>query len=174
MMIQKKCCFNKQIADRLATIFGALYSEEHKAEWDKNEMAGWNQFRKSKVKWNWKGTSVWTVSNGSVTCHYEAEIVLKPMKQIKPDKEIAKILQENVFLIREVIAEHYKKSLCRHLDYEFEDYITCDDYYEPVVEDFEIEYHIKEWCKKNGFEMISCEGEGEDGGYEPKVWNGGW
>ena len=46
-------------------------------------------------------------------------------------------------------------------------YCTCDDYYQPVVEDFEIEYYLKEWCKKNGFKIISCKGEGDDSGFEP-------
>ena len=53
-----------------------------------------------------------------------------------------------------------------------EEYCTDDDYYPPVVEDFEIEYHVQEWCKKNGFEFISCDGDGEEGEYEPKFRKG--
>lgn len=59
-------------------------------------------------------------------------------------------------------------------DYEFEDYITCDDYYEPVVEDFETEYYVTSWCKKNGFRMLSFEGNGHDDGYEPALRSGRW
>ena len=43
----------------------------------------------------------------------------------------------------------------------------ADDYYQPVVEDFELDYYLKKWCKKNGFKVISCEGDGDDSGFEP-------
>lgn len=58
--------------------------------------------------------------------------------------------------------------LAAFLDDEFEEYCTEDDYYQPVVEDFQIDYYVAEWCKIKGFEMVSCDGEGDDGGYEPK------
>ncbi len=30
-----------------------------------------------------------------------------------------------------------------------------------------LHYYLKEWCKKNGFKVISCEGDGDDSGFEP-------
>ena len=44
--------------------------------------------------------------------------------------------------------------------------------YQPVVEDFELEYDVKVWAKKNGFNVISCNGDGRDDGYEPKFRRG--
>ena len=67
----------------------------------------------------------------------------------------------------DAIQKIYVKSLKGYLDREFEEYCTCDDYYQPVVEDFELDYHLKDWCKKNGFKIISCEGDGDDSGFEP-------
>lgn len=68
----------------------------------------------------------------------------------------------------------FTKRLQEYLDYEFEEYCTEDDYYQPVVEDFgsNLEYDLKQWSKKNGFEYVSCEGDGDDGGYEPKFRKG--
>jgi hypothetical protein len=77
-------------------------------------------------------------------------------------------------VLEEEISKHYWKELKNYLDLEFQDYITCDDCYEPVVEDFEIEDCIEEWCKKNEFRLESCEGEGRDSGYEPTFRNGRW
>ena len=37
-----------------------------------------------------------------------------------------------------------------------------------AVEDFELTYDVEHWCIENGFEVISYEGDGSDGGYEPK------
>lgn len=50
----------------------------------------------------------------------------------------------------------------------FEEYCSCDDYYEPVVEDFELEDYVKKWADKNRFIVVSCKGDGRDNGYEPK------
>lgn len=60
------------------------------------------------------------------------------------------------------------------MDYEFEEYCTEHDYYQPVVEGFggDLEYCLEEWCKENGFELVSCEGDGDDVGYEPKFRKG--
>ena len=49
---------------------------------------------------------------------------------------------------------------------------TAEDYYQPVVEDYHIEDDVTEWSRKNGFEVISVEGSGYDGGYEPKFRRG--
>ena len=75
-------------------------------------------------------------------------------------------------MTKESIREFYEKKLKEYLDSEFEEYCTCDDYYEPVVEDYHLTYDVEHWCKEHGFEVVSCEGEGRDGGYEPKFRRG--
>ena len=66
----------------------------------------------------------------------------------------------------EQIGLYFEKQLKEVLDREFLEYVTEDDYYEPVVEDFEAEYYAKEWGKKNGFELISFDGNGDTGEYD--------
>ena len=113
------------------------------------------------------------MSGGSVDCYYNAEIILKPTEAVAADKELSQMLKKNPFVTKEAISEHFEKKICKYLDDEFEEYCTCDDYYQPVVEDFELEYRIKnEWCKKNGFDFVSCEGDGYDDGYEPNFRRG--
>ena len=73
---------------------------------------------------------------------------------------------------KDEIHKVFEKKLRVYLDCEFEEYCTEDDYYQPVVEDFEIEYRVTEWSKENGFEVIACDGDGGDGGYEPKFRKG--
>ena len=67
----------------------------------------------------------------------------------------------------EAIRDFYERKIKEHLDYEFKEYCMEDDYYQPVVEDFDCEYYLEKWCKEQGFRLISCNGEGSDGGYEP-------
>lgn len=165
--IQTACYFNKKMADRLAEIMLYLHSVENEKDWKEKDMAGLEEFRKEKLEVKWEGFATWSVSGGGVDGYYNADIVLAPAKNLVIDKDLEKQLSKNRFMKTEAISDHYGKELIKYLDGEFEEYCTCDDYYQPVVEDFELEYYLKEWCKKNGFKIISCEGEGDDSGFEP-------
>lgn len=131
-------------------------------------------FLQEEFTYTWKGFSVWDAGSGTVDCHYEAEIILNPTEAISEDKELSKRLKKNPFMTREAIYDLFAKRLKDHLDYEFEDYCTCDDYYPPVVEDFgpNMEYELPKWCKENGFELVSFDGDGDDDGFEPKFRKG--
>jgi hypothetical protein len=153
-------------------IFSSLYSQENEEEWKNRDGKGLSEFLRETFICKWKGFTVWQVSNGSVDCHYQAEITLTPTKTVSIDAKLKHSLKKNPFMTKAAIQEHFEKQLCEYLDWEFEEYCTCDDYYEPVVEDFEIESCIAEWCKKNGFKLVSCEGEGHDDGYEPSFRRG--
>ena len=166
-VIQRECSFNKKMADQLSEILINLHSRENENEWKDKDMAGLEAFRKEKLEIRWEGFATWSVSGGGVDCHYNADIVLAPAKNLVIDEELEKRLIKNRFMKPEEISSHYEKELRKHLDREFEEYCTCDDYYQPVVEDFELDYYLKEWCEKNGFKIISCEGEGDDSGFEP-------
>ena len=130
-------------------------------------MAGLEQFRIEKLAVEWEGFATWKVSGGGVDCFYNAGIVLKPTKKLVINDELSKELKKNSFMKSDAIRKIYVKNLKAFLDHEFEEYCTCDDYYQPVVEDFELESYVNDWCKNNGFKIISCEGEGDDSGFEP-------
>ena len=74
------------------------------------------------------------------------------------------LIMKDPLMKKEKITEYFEKQLRKTLDDEFEEYCTEEDYYQPVVEDFEIEYHVKDWCRENGFTFRSCEGGGDDDG----------
>ena len=165
--IQKKCCFNKKMAEKLSTIFLSLYSIANKEEWKNRKLEGLSQFLKMNFSCIWDGLSIWQTEGGSVDCHYEAEMILRP---IDPDcirKKLSDLLNKNPFMTREAITDFYENDIRNWLDEEFERYCSCEDYYQPVVEDFEFDYYLAEWCRKNGFEIVSYEGDGHDDGYEP-------
>lgn len=167
-IIQKECCFNKRMSDRLAEIFLHLYSDENKDEWKQKDMAGLDAFMEEAFTYTWKGFSVWDTRDGTVACYYKAEIVLSPTDEAAKDAELARLLKKNPFMTKESIHDYFEKKIRKYLDDEFEYYCTCDDYYQPVVEDFEVEYCVTEWSEENGFEVLLCDGNGGDDGYEPK------
>ena len=172
--IRSDCGLNKRKADQVAGILHALYSDDHKKEWENKDLEGLKEFLAEEFRCTWKGYAVWDAGNGTVDCHYEAEIVLEPTETISADKELAQKLKKNPFMTKIEIHDIFEKRLKKYLDDEFEEYCTCDDYYQPVVEDFDgnLEYDLPEWCKKNGFEFVSCDGDGDDDGYEPKFRRG--
>ena len=66
------------------------------------------------------------------------------------------------------VIEALQNSICAKLDDEFEDCCSEDDYYPPVVQDFEAEEYAREWAEERGLKLVSFTGSGSDGGYEPK------
>lgn len=159
--IRRECSINKRMADRLAIILYTLYSQDNKREWRCKEKAGLTQFLNEDFLYDWKGFAVWDAGNGTVDCRYEARIILRPTKAVSEDKELSKLLAKNPFTTKEAIYDLFTKRLREYLDYDFEDYCTEDDYYQPVVEDFgsSLEYALKSWSEENGFEYVSCEGD---------------
>lgn len=169
-LIQKECSLNEKMSDRLAAIFLSLYSKKNEKEWEDKKFEGLTQFLKENFKCTWDGFSIWDAGNGTIDCYYKAEIILLPTERIATDKELAALLEKNPFLAKETIHEFFTKRLRKYLDDQFEGYCTAEDYYQPVVEDFGINmnYDLPEWCNQNGFEFVSCDGDGGDDGYEPK------
>ncbi len=171
--IQRECSLNKRMADRLALIMSSLYSDDHRREWKSKNMEGLKQFLSEEFICVWNGFAVWDAGNGTVDCHYEANIVLMPTEAISEDKELAGQLKKNPYMTKEAIHDVFAKRLKAYLDHEFDYYCTCEDYYEPVVEDFgeNLKYDLSQWSEENGFIYISFEGDGDDDGYEPKYRN---
>lgn len=170
--IRQEYGLNKGMSDRLASIFRSLYSEDHIQEWKNREQKGLTQFLSEEFTCTWEGFAVWNEGNGSVDCHYKAEIVLEPTDKVADNKGLVQMLKKNPFTTKDVISKYFTESLCKYLDSEFEKDCISDDYYQPVVEDFEAEYCVKEWSRKNGFDFISCDGDGYDDGYEPNFRRG--
>ena len=170
--VQKECGFNKRVSDRLAEIFHCLYSGANRQKWAEKYGEGLRAFLDEEFTYTWKGSAVWDDGDGTVDCIYEANIVLRPTEEATKDDELTRRLKKNPFMEKEEIHKLFGEKLQKYLDYEFEEYCTEDDYYQPVIEDFELEYRVTEWSKKNGFEVISCDGDGGDAGYEPKFRRG--
>ena len=166
--IQRKCKFNKSRSEQIATGFIELFSKKNTDRWKGMELSGLDEYLGGTHKALWNGFAVWECDTGTVDCIYNAEIVVQPTEAIRKEEELLKRLKKNPFLQMNIIDEFFSQSLTDYLDRKFEDYCTCDDYYQPVVEDFEIDYYAKEWCAKHGFILLSCIGTGYDKGYEPK------
>ena len=166
--IQRECFFRKNISDRIAEVYISLYSKENAGSWNSRQLAGLKSFMEQEWEIEWDGNAKWDGGQGYVECDYHATINIAPIEGKINDSTLDRMLRKNPFLSDEFIAEYFQDSLFAYLDSEFEEYCTCDDYYPPVGEDFEAESYAEDWCKDHGFELISFDGEGSTGDYEPK------
>lgn len=115
----------------------------------------------------WNGEAVWDAGSGTVDCDYKANVEFKVTEDIF-GPEVKKLLIEKKNVSTEELYLALEKSLRDMLDSEFEDYCSDDDYYPPVVEDFEAEEYIRDWAKERGLEIKHFEGNGVDYGFDPK------
>lgn len=171
-VIQEECLLNEEVSRYLSIMYKALFSEENEKHWSEKELSGLHKFMENDCRLHWSGETTWEPGGGFVVCHYEADIVLQPLATCADDRAMKAMLADNPFTEASAIERYFADALKAQLDYKFEEYCTEDDYYQPVVEDFEIDYYVNEWCKLYGFEIVSCEGSGEDEGYETgkKFW----
>ena len=166
-IIQKECFFKKVAADRMAEIYLSLYSKENGDVWREKRLSGLRSFMEQEWEIEWDGEVQWDAGQVYMDCDYHATIVIAPTEEMN-DPMLDQMLKKNPFLDCEQIAGYFRDMLLACLDSEFEDYCTCDDYYPPVVEDFDAEYYVKNWCSEHGFELVSFDGAGDTGDYKPK------
>jgi hypothetical protein len=70
------------------------------------------------------------------------------------EAELSKDLQNSCFL-RKKAAE------------DFHDYVTGDDYYPPVMEDYDAEYALSKCCKELGLKLVHVSSSGDMSDFEP-------
>ena len=125
-------------------------------------------------KWtyNWNGNAIWDYGTVTVDCHFQASMTFGKGDSVVRGPEVQKLEMEKPGFSEEDVIIALQDSLRDMLDQEFDDYCTEDDYYQPVVEDFEAEEYAREWAEERNIELTSFEGIGFDGGFEPK--HRGW
>ena len=102
-------------------------------------------------------------------CFCSATATIKIVDPQKVGNELKKKLEKNPFMTSDEIFGHYQSILYDLLDSEFEEYCTADDYYPPVVEDFDVNYNhiIEGFCSKYGMELIASEYSGNSSDFDP-------
>lgn len=173
--IQTRCAFKKAYAGELANILKEAYSADNldrlkaakgTACEDLCDSAGWSYV--------WDGEAEWTCSNGSVECYAHGEAEIRVADREKLHSLLQKALPNPDYCSKEEIQEAIAKQLSADLDREFGEFCEDDDYYEPVVEDYDFEYDLKEYCRKYGLQARDFSYKGKDGGFEAYFRGGRW
>ncbi len=125
-------------------------------------------FCKKEWSFPWEGFETWYSGNVHVDCSCTAETIIQVINKSKVYEDTEVFLREHSFATANQIYGEYLNKLCEILDDDFHEYAQCDDYYPPVGEDYAINYSdiVERFCNEHGFEIISCQCDGETSDYE--------
>lgn len=163
--IQNTCDLNSKISDEVAYIFSKLFSKENKEEFINFKENRLNSFLENGLSILWNGYSIWNYSTGHINCYCVADMVLSPTNKVIENEKFKDFLDNNPYASLKDIYEFFKNMICEYLDYLFDDFCNADKYYEPVIEDFDLDNYLIEFCDINGFEIISCDYDAYTSGY---------
>lgn len=168
-LFQEGCCLKKSAADQVSQMWAALFGKSNVEEWERNRGQGLRDFCGKTWEYFWEGEAVWRSGGGHIDCWCSGTAVIKVSDEAKVKEETAALLKENPFTSEEKIYDHYKNILGQILDEKLEYYVTCEEYYPPVMEDYDgnFEYELKRFCEKYGFSLIECKCEGSMADFEP-------
>ncbi len=167
--IQKECCMKKKAADEMSKMYKSLFDAENMSGWKRRMEYGFREFCSKTWKFQWDGENQWSSGGGHIDCwctiNAEIEVTDKEVAQ----KIVKELLDNNPFTTAEKIYGYYAKKMSKALDDELEDYVTGEDYYPPVMEDYHHngEYALEECCGKLGLKVVMFDCDGSMSDFEP-------
>ena len=167
--IKDNCLLNEEICADMANIFLEVFSNDNKKEYEDNKENGFEEFCNKEHQIEWKGFTRWYCDGVHVDCSFKANISFKIADKEKVRNDNLELLNKNPYLTADFFYKKYKYEITKEIDEDFEEYCTCDDYYEPNAEDYGVdcgEYTLQKYCDEHGLELISFEGEGDTSNYE--------
>ena len=166
--IKDNCLLNEEIVSDMTNIFLEVFSNENKKEYEKDKEDGFNEFCNMEHKIEWEGFTRWYTNGVHLDCSFKANFSFKIVDKEKLRKDNFEFFNKNPYLTADFFYKKYKEEIAKEIDDDFEEYCTYDDYYPPVVEDYNynLEGLLQRYCKEHGLKLISFEGEGETSNYE--------
>ena len=158
------CPLTHEACESIARVNHRIFDAHGAERWDELALPGLEELKGAPLEIVWEGKEVWRPGSADLVCHYTAKIEL--VARSPWDDGVDAALEEGPLLSGKDVCEMLAESLLTFLDDSFEYFITADDYYPPLTSEFEAERHIRAWCSRHGFELLSFEGSGTDEGFE--------
>lgn len=152
---------NKEMSEVLTAVFSAIYNSDSLSEMKTKEYKGLEEFINGEWELESGGEATWEYKRGGSKTDYSYtySIVVHVVDRTLVEKDLKDKLKKNPFLTAEDIRLYYEDKFDSLIGSKFYDYCTCDDYYPPVVEDFQSEcpYYLKKFLPEHGLEMTQDE-----------------
>lgn len=176
--ISKECGLNERISKYVACILASLYSEENRRKWS-GEPSEIEEFLSEDMDLEWFGSGYWYGNNTPIECNYDARFTIRPKDHrlilnnlssylnITPPMscdELTTVIEDEISNYLDSMFDDFlmeaENELNEFLDSSFEVLCPPDEYSPPSADDFNCLMHLNNWCKKNGFMVVSFDGEG--------------
>lgn len=166
--IEKECGLREEVASDIVQLYSLLFGEGRLQVLKNKELKGFDAFCRKTWTLNVDVGATWECDSGHVDCNYKASVAISISDKMLVKDAIAKELESNPFLKPEEIKVLFEEKLNEVVSDDFEDYVTAEEYYEPVPEDYDdnFEYVADDFCKRNGLRLNSFEGEGHSDGFD--------
>lgn len=166
--LRGECHLDEAMAATLTQILCGLFTRENANAWKARDRAGLAAFCAHEHEISWEGNAEWDSGATTLDCHFDLKVVVEAVSADEVETYLGMWLVEDPFMDEDKIVGIMADDLGAVLDAEFEEWCDCDDYYPPVAEDFEYEDALSQWCGEAGLKIVSAEGSGLSGGFEPK------
>ncbi|MBR2528256.1 MAG: hypothetical protein IKE58_07295 [Blautia sp.] len=167
--LQKSCFLRKKPADEISAMYKSLFDDGNLSSWKEKENLGFEELCDGTWSFSWEGSGIWSRGGGHYDCDASVTADVKVVDRDLAFNNISSILQKNPFTDADTLFEYFQDQMEGALEADLEEYITCDDYYPPVMEDYHhnAKYALEEVCKELGFTIVhfSCSGDMSD--FEP-------
>lgn len=167
--IKKECYLRKEIADEIASMYNQLFDTKNIASWKKRKNYGFREFCSKSWEFNWFGSGTWRSDGGHMDCRCDITAEIEVLDKEQAKRAVSKVLEENPFTPAEKIYDIFSKQMSDALNEDLEDYVTCEDYYPPVMEDYYMngEDTFEKYCNKLGLRVLSFDCDGSISDFEP-------
>ena len=167
--IAGECGVTSDIATDMARVYDAIFGGEQLARLKEKELQGLEEFCRKSWEICADVAATWDCGQGFVSCDYSATIKVHCADKELIKNALAKELANNPYLQAEDIRQLIEEAFIDKVSDSFEDYVTAEPYYEPVVEDYygNMIDEAEIFCKQFGLALESCDGEGSSSDFIP-------
>ncbi len=158
--INKKLFLQEEMKAIVFNIIFSLFNKESMSELKAGEYKGVDEFCAGQWGISMEGSSTWCGNHHSVYKDYwfKWNLIIKVKNRTKVEQMFQKELKKNPFLDANTLLATYEKEMDDHFVDDFDNYCTCEEYYEPFVEDFDDRIsEIESMLEKYGLELIEDE-----------------
>ncbi|MGN0907963.1 MAG: hypothetical protein ACI4NM_12520 [Bullifex sp.] len=153
--IEDKLFLREPLSEQLAYIFSALYSADNLAQWKNNENKGFEDFCSASHKLSLSSSAYWRKFDEgpfevTMDCIYKVGDRDKAYSWFEND------LKENPFMTVQEMEEEIEGKIQSALDSDLDEYCNSDDYYPPVIEDYDF-YDSEKIFGRIGLVITECE-----------------
>lgn len=167
--IQEECCMKKKAADEMSAMYKSLFDARNMSDWKKRKEHGFREFCGKTWEFQWDGEAQWSSGGGHIDCWCTINAEIEVADKEAARKNVRELLKDNPFTPAEKICEYYAKKMTKALEDDLKNYVTCEDYYPPVMDDYHHngEYALEECCGKLGLKVVSFDCNGSMSDFEP-------